>query len=144
MQEIIHTVFKVGLDQPVKILHITDVHLTEADEYDDEETRELMIKRKASFTAHSDNAPLTTNEYFEEAIQLAKEMEALLVVTGDVIDIHSHGNVAEFHRIADGHDMMFNPGGHETQKRIRRTMEEDDARRAVECYRKDSSECETD
>lgn len=125
MKEVVNTVFKVGLEQPVRILHITDVHLTEADEYDDDETKELMLKRKASFAAHSDNAPLTTNEYFAEAIRLAEELGALLVVTGDVIDIHSHGNVAEFHRIADGHDMMFAPGGHETQKRIRRTMEEE-------------------
>ena len=40
---------------------------------------------------------------------MAKEKDALLVVAGDVMDLLCEGNIAAFHKIADGHDMMFTP-----------------------------------
>ena len=124
MQSVTKTVLRAGLAAPVKILHITDIHLTEADGRDTPEHGDLMERRRAVFRELGGNPPLSPAAYFEEAIRIGEETGALLVNTGDTMDIHTFGNIAAFHRIADGHDMMFTPGGHEHQRVCRRTMEE--------------------
>jgi len=126
MQEIIRTKIEVGLEKPVRLLHITDVHLTAYSESDDPSDQvELLKKRFETFRKEGGEPPLDTDDYFREAIKLAEELDALLVVTGDVIDLHSVGNVSYFRSIIEGHDMMFTPGGHEYQRICRRTMEEE-------------------
>ena len=124
MVDVIHTTLKVGLEKPVKLLHITDVHLTKYSENDPEDQQALLQRRHLTFRREGAEPLLDPEAYFAEAIAMAEEMGATLVVTGDVMDLFSEGNVREFHRIADGHDMMFSPGGHETQRICRRTMEE--------------------
>lgn len=123
MVQITQTHIHVGLSAPVRILHITDVHLTETDSQDTQEHHQLEATRKAHFA--QDCPSVTTNQHFEEAIRLSQEQNMLLVNTGDAIDIHTHGNIAELRRIIQGHDMMFTPGGHEHQRVCRRTMEEE-------------------
>lgn len=124
MVGVIRTTLEVGLEKPVKILHITDVHLTKFTENDPASQREKLAKRYHTFRREGMEAPLDPEEYFVEAIKMAEDLGATLVVTGDVMDLHSEGNVLAFHEIADGHDMMFSPGGHETQRICCRTMEE--------------------
>lgn len=113
MQKVIHTVLNFGLETPVKILHITDVHLTEKDPRDPEAQQEHMEKRRMVFRKESNFVPFSPNEYFEEALDLAKDLDALAVVTGDVMDVDCLGNRDEFARIIQGKDMMFTPGSHE-------------------------------
>lgn len=125
MIEITSTKLCVGLEKPVKILHITDIHLTYANEKDTPRHQQLMQKRFQTFQEEGNFPPYTPKEYFEQAIALAKEENALLVCTGDAIDIHTHGNLEVFKEIAKGADMMFSPGGHEHQRRCVRTMEEE-------------------
>ena len=125
MQDIIHTVIEVGLDAPVRIVHITDVHLTAYAEEDPESQQDLLKRRYESFRKSGGYPPLDPADYFREAIALAEEQNALLIVTGDVIDLHSAGNVRAFRDIIKGHDLMFSPGGHEYQRICRRTMEEE-------------------
>ena len=118
------TVINIGLPNPVKILHITDVHITKADKYDTPEHRELMRERFEVFREEGNYPEKTPEEYFKEAVKLAKDEDALLVCTGDAIDIHTHGNIAYLRRIVKNEDMMFSPGGHEHQRVCIRTMEE--------------------
>ncbi|MBQ8497198.1 MAG: metallophosphoesterase [Clostridia bacterium] len=125
MINLTHTKLHIGLEKPVKILQITDVHLTYANEEDTPRHQVLMKKRFDVFREEGNFPPHTPKEYFEQAIALAKEENALLVCTGDVIDIHTHGNLEVFREIIKGEDMMFSPGGHEHQRRCVRTMEED-------------------
>jgi len=126
MQEILYTKLNVGLEAPVKILHITDVHLTAYSEKEDPADQiELLKKRFETFRNEGGQPPLDPDEYFREAIELAEKEGALLMVTGDVIDLHSAGNISYFRSIISGHDMMFTPGGHEHQRICRRTMEEE-------------------
>ena len=115
------TTLKLGLEKPVKILHITDVHLTYANENDTLEHHELMKQRFNVFYKPERQTP---KEYFEQSIELAKKENALLVCTGDAIDINTKGNVEAFWKIVKDTDMMFSPGGHEHQRVCRRTMEE--------------------
>ena len=113
MEKVIHTVLDLGLEKPVKILQITDVHLTETDPRDPVAQQEHMDKRRTVFRKESGYVPFTPNEYFEEALAMAEELGALPVVTGDVMDVNCIGNREEFARIVAGKDMMFTPGSHE-------------------------------
>ena len=124
MIRITNTKLNVGLDKPIKILHITDIHLTYANENDTPQHHRLMKKRFDVFQAEGGFPPFTPKEYFEQAIALAKEENALLVSTGDAIDILTYGNLEVFKDIIQDEDMMFSPGGHEHQRVCVRTMEE--------------------
>lgn len=124
MLKITETKLHAGLSAPVKILHITDIHLTFTNEKDLPEHQELMKRRVDVFREEASFPPHTPSEYFEEAIRYAKENNLLIVNTGDTMDIYSYGNIDEFRRIKGDNDMMFSPGGHEHQKDCsHRTME---------------------
>ena len=125
MIHLTHTKLHVGLEKPVKILHITDIHLTYADDKDIPYHQRLMEKRFQVFFEEGGCPPQTPKEYLEEAIALAKKENALLICTGDAIDIHTHGNLSVWKEITANTDMMFSPGGHEHQRRCVRTMEEE-------------------
>ena len=124
MIRITNTKLNVGLDKPIKILHITDIHLTYANENDTPQHHRLMKKRFDVFQEEGGFPPFTPKEYFEQAIALAKDENALLVCTGDAIDILTYGNLEVFKDIIKDEDMMFSPGGHEHQRVCVRTMEE--------------------
>lgn len=124
MEKVIHTVLEIGLPAPVKLLHITDVHLTEVDPRDPADQQEHMVHRREVFRKEANFPPHTPNEYFEEAFALAEQEGAYPVVTGDVIDVHCLGNIDEFHRISDGKDFLFTPGSHEFAKFCRAPRED--------------------
>lgn len=113
MEQILHTVIEAGLEKPVKVLHVTDVHLTMTDPADPIEQQEHMDRRREVFRKEANFPPRTPSEYFEEAFRIAAEEGAQTVVTGDVTDVCCEGNLKEFHRIADGKDFLFCPGSHE-------------------------------
>ena len=124
MQNIIHTQIHIGLEKPVRLMQITDVHLTCFAEDDPSEQKELLPKRVETF--HKDKAfpPRTTEEYFVRALDLAKELDALPILTGDILDLPTRGNLDVFRRAIAGRDLMFTPGGHEHQRVFVRAMEE--------------------
>ena len=126
MRNISKTFLNEGLSDPVRILHITDIHITQANDSDSEEYHELMKKRCDLFYNEGEQPPKTPSEYFIEAIDTAEKNGMLLVNTGDSIDLYTQGCLQEYRRIADGHDMMFSPGGHEHQRDFVRTMTEPD------------------
>ena len=125
MLDILHTVVNIGIEKPIKLLHITDVHLTFFTEHDPEFQQELMSWRTKTFHKEGGCPDYTPEEYFREAIRYAEEIGATLIATGDVIDIYTEGNLLKVNEIIKGHDMMFSPGGHEHQKVCVRTMEEE-------------------
>ena len=118
------TIVTAGAERPFKILHITDCHLTCANESDTPEHKELMRERCEVFKDSSKNSVDSAREYFEEALALAEEEGALLVCTGDAIDIHTNGNIETLTEILGDNDLMFSPGGHEHQRQCLRTMQE--------------------
>lgn len=124
MINLTHTKLSAGLKSPVKLLHVTDVHLTFANENDTPEHHRLMKRRTDVFREEGNFPPHDPKEYFEQALALAKDENALLICTGDAIDIHTHGNLEVFKELIRGEDLMFSPGGHEHQRVCRRTMEE--------------------
>ena len=75
------SVLKIGLVKPVKLLHVTDSHLTLTDERDDERKRALSGRMGEGAV-----------EYLSEQIKFAEENCDLLVHTGDLMDFISHPN----------------------------------------------------
>lgn len=123
--ELIRTEIRVGLERPVRLLHVTDAHMTAFSPEDPPEQAELLKKRRESFLRAGGGLPTDGEGYFRLALSLAEELGALPVVTGDIADLHSRGNIGLFREIVGEKDMMFTPGGHEHQRIIRRTMEEE-------------------
>lgn len=126
MLDVIKTTLKLGLENPVKILHITDVHICEVSPLDEPWQQELMKERIGVFQREANFPEKTPEEFYREAVAFAKEQGALLVVTGDVYDVHTKGNLKKFKELIRGEDMMYSPGGHEYQYQIVRTLEEPD------------------
>lgn len=124
MEQILHTVLEAGLEKPVRILQVTDVHLVEYSDQDPVDQQELLKRRRETFRKEGGYPPHTQNEYLEEAFRIAEEQDALLVITGDAMDLNSDGNHREFRRITAGKDFMFTPGGHEFQRICKRVLDE--------------------
>lgn len=121
MKEIIRTVINVGLEKPVKLLQITDVHVTRYSEDDPDFQKELSARRVDTFKNEGRNK---TEEYLEEAFEIAKQENAIPVLTGDIIDLHTKGNIEYFQNFIKDKELLFTPGGHEYQRVCVRTMEE--------------------
>ena len=124
MLNLTKTTINLGLEKPVKLLHVTDIHLTYANEHDSDFHKDFMKVRYETFYNEGNKPPHNPKEYFEMAIKYAKDNDCLLVNTGDAYDILTKGNVEVYNNIVKGVDYMFTPGGHEHQWQCVRVMEE--------------------
>ncbi len=78
------------IDKPVKLLHITDQHITGADESDDDHARAEAKRREPVFYQE----PLQAERNFEKLIAFAEENEFDgIIFTGDIIDFPSKYNM---------------------------------------------------
>ena len=116
MERIISTVIEAGLEKPVKILHITDTHITESDENDDKRMKDLIEMRRDTFYKEGGKQSKAPQQYLEEAFEIAKSENALPVLTGDIMDLNSSGCRKQLHLSCDGHDFLFTTGTHEYQR----------------------------
>ena len=82
---ILKTTVKIGLDAPVRFLHITDSHISLADECDSERLKRLAAARRANCfeTGREDGV---TVRLYEKAIDYARKNELFVVCTGDLIE----------------------------------------------------------
>ena len=71
MESIIYTPSEIGLEKPVRILQVTDVHLTKTNDADSDYHKDLQEKRFMTFYNEGGQPPKTPSEYFEEAVSLA-------------------------------------------------------------------------
>lgn len=79
MLKMVKTKLEIGLEKPVKLLHVTDTHLCDLDERDDD--RKRWILRNDSVEGNK--------QYFREAIEYCNENCDLLVHTGDTFSLVS-------------------------------------------------------
>lgn len=96
---VLKTTIHIGLDRPVKFLHITDTHITRDDPHTEED-------RTATFGGCAEY-------YFAQAIEYAKQNELFVLHTGDLIDFLSKGNFEYLDTCFDGVDYIFAAGNHE-------------------------------
>ena len=106
---------RIGLDRPVKLLHVTDTHLGLVDERDNERKHALAGR-------------LSTPEkaiYLEEHLAYAKENCDLLVHTGDLMDFVSHANVEKAREVLSDDKVFFIAGNHDYSQYVGEAWEDD-------------------
>ena len=81
---------ELGLPKPIRLLHISDTHLSYADERDDERKRVLAEQRRVCFEGTDSGRCM---RYLDEAISHVKANCDLLLHTGDLIDFVSYRNL---------------------------------------------------
>ena len=116
MVEIIRTTLNIGLEKPVKVLQITDAHITESNENDDQRMKDLIEMRRDTFVKEGKYAPRKPQEYLVKAFELAEAEGAFPVLTGDIMDLNSAGSREALHPCLDGKDFLYTAGTHEFQR----------------------------
>ncbi len=96
----------IGIENPFSFLHISDTHLTLADERDGQRKMELAADRTAGFGANGE-------QRLSEAEEYAKENGLFILYTGDLIDFVSRANLERAKRFVDDNRVLFIAGNHE-------------------------------
>ena len=101
-----------GLEHPVRILHLTDPHLSLANEQDAEQMKEKTAARRDVFFREAGFPERDPVGFLEEGIAYGARFDAT-VITGDVLDRITFGNLEAARGILAGKDYLFCPGNHE-------------------------------
>ena len=97
--KILHTPVVCGAEKPFTLLHISDTHLTLADERNDKRKIDLADDRSSCFpSALSD---------LREAEEYARKNHLTIVHTGDLIDFVSEANLDAAKKFTSGNDVFF-------------------------------------
>ncbi len=89
MVNYVKTKIEIGLPKPLRFLHVTDNHLSLADERDNERKRKLAADRRKAFGDDTDRI----REYLDEMVDTCNKTCDLMLHTGDLIDFVSYRNV---------------------------------------------------
>ena len=104
----------VGLEKPVRVLHVTDSHIALADERDDER-KHALAKRLGD---------PKRDDYLREHLAYAEENCDLLVHTGDLIDFTSQANFDFARTILSREKVFFAAGNHEFSRYVGEAYED--------------------
>ncbi len=115
MKEILCTTVEIGLNKPIKVLQITDVHITESNENDSDAVRSLTEGRRETFYGLGRPRDCLPQEFLKEAFSLAEAQDAFPVLTGDIMDMDTAANREEMHHCLGGKDFLYTAGTHEFQ-----------------------------
>ena len=112
--KLVKSIVRIGLEKPVKLLHVTDSHVALADERDDER-KHALAKRLGS---------PDKEKYLWEHIAYADENCDLLVHTGDLMDFVSHANVDFARNIVKRENVFFIAGNHDYSQYVGEAWED--------------------
>ena len=101
-----------GLKKPVRILRLTDIHISLADDVDGDAMKEHAAHRRDVFFKEGGCPERDPVGYLEEAMEYFEEFDCT-VITGDLLDFESHANRETAKEILAGRDYLFTPGSHE-------------------------------
>jgi UDP-2,3-diacylglucosamine pyrophosphatase LpxH len=110
-----------GLARPLRFLHVSDTHLSYADERDDERKLKLAQERSRLFEQGTGRCM----KYLKEAIDYAKRHCDLLIHTGDVIDFVSRLNLDLAKEALANTECFFVAGNHEFSKYVGEAFEDE-------------------
>ena len=116
---------EVGATKPFDVMHLSDTHITLADDRNDER-KMLLACRRSRYMGYGEH-------YLDEAIRYANERGMYMMHTGDMIDFVSEANldVTAKHMIMA--DWFVAAGNHEYSKYVGEAKED-------EAYKNDSRE----
>lgn len=114
------TQVKIGLEAPVRVLHVSDTHLTYADLRDGERKVKLAADRSQYFCK--------AEQILQFACDTAKELQIPIVHTGDLIDFVSKANLEAAKRFTNENDCFMATGNHEFSLYVGEAWEDADYR----------------
>ena len=117
LAEINQIIIPVGATEPFSALHLTDTHITRADERDDERKRELARNRRNAFP--------DAEKYFEAALDYARENDLVVLHTGDMIDFVTDANLEYVKEKTAGLNCFFSAGNHEYSQYVGEAKEDE-------------------
>ena len=95
MLNIVKSSLEIGLEKPVKLLHVTDTHITEIDERDNDE-------RKRALCVRNPIAQITQN--FRDTIDYCNKNCDMMAHTGDLINVVTHRSLEVVRECLDACD----------------------------------------
>ena len=109
-------ILKIGLEKPLKILHVTDSHIPLCDERDNE--RKQAIAQRLSVDRDAKIA------YLNEQIAYAEANCVLLLHTGDLMDYVTKANVDYARSLLKNKKILFIAGNHDYSQYIGEAWED--------------------
>ncbi|MBO5480575.1 MAG: metallophosphoesterase [Clostridia bacterium] len=106
----------VGATKPFTIIHMSDTHITYADERDGERKVELSKARTPIFP--------DAEQMLVESVKLAKEYQAPIMHTGDLMDFVSTANLERVARFMRDCDCFVSAGNHEFSQYVGEAWED--------------------
>ena len=103
--------FHLGVEKPVKILHLTDTHVALADERN-ENMIEYSKRARRIFFEEAQCPERDPVGYLEEAMEYSKNFDCT-VMTGDLADFNTYKIYDTLKAILAGKDYLFCAGNHE-------------------------------
>lgn len=97
------------VQKPIKIMHITDLHLTLSDCRDDEYCRDHAAHRSGVFSINGKNP---AQEAFDRLL-LASNDADILLLTGDIVDFPSQANIEYVTNKLQGRRFIYCHGNHD-------------------------------
>ena len=113
--KLIQNELQIGLEKPVRLLHVTDSHVALVDEHDDAR-KHALAKRLGS---------PDKEKYLAEQVAYAEQHCDLLVHTGDLVDFVSHANSAMARKLLQNEAIFFIAGNHDYSQYVGEAWEDD-------------------
>ena len=107
---ILKTELHLGLQEPLRILQVSDCHLSACCEEDSGKAKEKSKKKTTAFLKESGG--VTQEARFAEALELAEDYDAL-VLTGDIADSPSPANLQTLASMLEGRRYLYTFGNHD-------------------------------
>ena len=108
--ELLRTELDLGLLQPLRILQVSDCHLSACCEEDSEKAKAKSKKKTAAFLKEAGG--VTQEQRLKEALELSEDCDAL-VFTGDVADSPSQANLQVLQSMLEGRRYLYTFGNHD-------------------------------
>ena len=107
MLNVVENTLKVGASEPFEVLHISDTHLTKADEREQDNGRKIRLAK--------DRLPIfpEAEQELAQAEAYAKQHTLPILHTGDLLDFVSCANLEEAKRFTAENDVFMAAGNHE-------------------------------
>ena len=108
--DILRNELQIGLTQPLRILQVSDAHLSGCCEEDSDKAKEKSKKKTAAFLKEAGGVP--QEQRLKEALELAEDCDAL-VFTGDIADSPSRANLELLESMLEGRKYLYTFGNHD-------------------------------
>ena len=107
---VLRTELNLDLQEPLRILQVSDCHLSACCEEDSDKAKEKSKKKTAAFRKEAGG--VTQEQRLKEALELAEDYDAL-VFTGDVADSPSRANLELLQSMLEGRRYLYTFGNHD-------------------------------